>query len=249
MFICLATRAVHLEVAYSLGTDSFPNAFFRMTSRRGVPRDVLSDNGTNFVGGVNELKELEALDKERIQDTTASYGVKWHFHPPFAPHFSGVHEVMIKAAKKAIYAILGCADITDEELLSAVVGAEGLINSRPLTYQSISPEDIDAKSVAFNPRRRWHRVQELVRHFWHRWTREWLPGLNKRKKWHRDQDNIQVGDVVLVMSVDTSRGRWPLGRIIKTYAGADGRVRVADVQIGKGIIKRPIVKLCPLENH
>ena len=174
------------------------------------------------------MKELEALDKERIQDTTASYGVKWHFHPPFAPHFSGVHEVMIKAAKKAIYAILGCADITDEELLSAVVGAEGLINSRPLTYQSVSPEDIVpltpnhflhgqvggrfapecVDSVAFNPRRRWRRVQELVRHFWHRWTREWLPGLNKRKKWHRDQDNIQVGDVVLVMSVDTSRGRW-----------------------------------------
>ena len=62
---------------------------------------------------------------------------KWH-HPPFAPHFSGVHEVMIKAAKKAIYAILGCAGITDEEPLSAVVGAEGLINSRPLTYQSVS---------------------------------------------------------------------------------------------------------------
>ena len=51
------------------------------------------------------------------------------------------------------------------------------------------------------------------------------------------------------MSVDTPRGRWPLGRIIKTYAGADGRVQVTDVQIGKGIIKRPIVKLCPLENH
>ena len=138
--------------------------------------------------------------------------------------------------------------------------------ARPLTYQSISPEDIVpltpnhflhgqvggrfapecVDSVAFNSRRRWRRVQELVRHFWHRWTREWLPGLNKR---HRDQDNIQVGDVVLVMSVDTPRGRWPLGRIIKTYAGADGRVQVTDVQIGKGIIKRPIVKLCPLENH
>ena len=228
LFTCLATRAVHLEVAYSLDTDSFLNAFFRMTSRRGVPRDVLSDNGTNFVGGVNELKELEALDKERIQDTTASYGVKWHFHPPFAPHFSGVHEVMIKAVKKAIYAILGSADIKDGELLSAVVEAEGLINSRPLTYQPVSPEDIVpltpnhflhgqvggqcapecVDSVAFNPRRTWRRVQELVRHFWHRWTREWLPGLNKRKKWHRDQDNIQVGDVVLVMSVDTSRGRW-----------------------------------------
>ena len=44
--------------------------------------------------------------------------------PPLSPHFIGVHEVMIKAAKKAIYAILGSADVTDDELLSAIVGAE-----------------------------------------------------------------------------------------------------------------------------
>ena len=59
LFTCLATRAVHLEVAFSLDTDSFLNAFFRMASRRGLPEDVVCDNGTNFVGGSNELKELE----------------------------------------------------------------------------------------------------------------------------------------------------------------------------------------------
>ena len=48
---------------------------------------------------------------------------------------------MIQAAKKAIYAILNSADITDEELLSAEVGAEGLISSRRLTYQSVNPQD------------------------------------------------------------------------------------------------------------
>lgn len=113
-----------------------------MVSRRGLPKDIVCDNGTNFVGGSNELKELEALDHKKIQDVTTSHGVKWHFNPPLAPHFNGVHEIMIKAVKKAIYAILGSADITDEELLSAVVGAEGLINSRPLTYQSSDTADL-----------------------------------------------------------------------------------------------------------
>ena len=136
LFTCLPTRAVHLEVAFSLDTDSFLNAFFRMVSRRGRPKDVVCDNGTNFVGGSNELKELEAL--------------------------------------------------------SAVVGAEGLINSRPLTYQSSSPTDLtpltpnhflhgqlggrfapdSVDTEVFNPRKRWRRVQELVRHFWHRWLHE-----------------------------------------------------------------------------
>ncbi|XP_071959455.1 uncharacterized protein [Antedon mediterranea] len=106
---------------------------------------VLSDNGTNFVGGNNELKELRNLDNHITTDKTAAHGVKWRFNPPGAPHFSGVHEVMIKAAKRAIKAILENADITDEELISAVIGPEGLINSRPLhalTYQSASPNDV-----------------------------------------------------------------------------------------------------------
>ena len=170
------------------------------------------DNGTNFVGRSNELKELEALNQNKIQDMTTSHRIKWHFHPPLTPHFSGVHGIMIKAAKKAIYVILGAADITDEELLSAIVGAEGLINSRPLTYQSADPTDLIpltlnhflhgqirgcfapdcVDSVAFNPRRRWRRVQELVRHFWHRWLPEWVPSLSARKKWHSVQTDLYV---------------------------------------------------------
>ena len=89
------------------------------------------------------MKELEALDQNKIQDTTTSHGIKWHFH------FSGVHESMIKTAKRSIYAILGAADITDEELLSAVVGAEGLINSsvsRPNGLNSSNPQPFSPRS-------------------------------------------------------------------------------------------------------
>ena len=46
LFTCLATRAVHLEMSFSLDTDSFLNAFYRMASRRGLPDEVYSDNGT-----------------------------------------------------------------------------------------------------------------------------------------------------------------------------------------------------------
>ena len=268
LFTCLATRAVHLEMAYSVTTDSFLNAFYRMASRRNIPQDVLSDNGTNFVGGDNELRDLVLqLDQDKIQDSTANRGVRWHFNPPGAPHFSGVHEVMIKAAKKAIYSILADADITDEELFSAIVGAEGLINSRPLTYQSANANDIvpltpnhflhgqvggqfapdSVDSTDFNPRKWWRRVQELVRHFWNRWLREWLPGLNSRKKWHRQSDDLQVSDIVLVVSTDTPRGKWPLGRILETFPGKDGHVRTVDVKVGTTVMRRPIVKLCPLE--
>lgn len=88
---------------------------------------------------------------------------------------------------------------------------------------------------------------ELVRHFWHRWIREWLPALNVRRKWLTVERDIQVGDGGLVISRKTPRGHWPLGRIVEVYTGKDGHVRVAKVQVRKEEFIRPITKLCQLE--
>ena len=83
--------------------------------------------------------------------------------------------------------------------------------------------------------------------FWHRWLREWIPTLSARKKWHREHCDVQVGEIVAVISPDTTRGNWPLGRILEVYPGTDGRVRVAKVQVGEGTLVRSVNKLCPLE--
>lgn len=94
------TRAVHLEMTYGLDTDSFLNAFYRMTSQRGFPAQVISDNVTNFVGALRELRQfVNALDKTKIQEFTVNRGVVWRFNPPSASHFNGLQEILIKAAK------------------------------------------------------------------------------------------------------------------------------------------------------
>ena len=268
LFTCVTSRAVHLEMAFSLDTDSFLNAFYRMTSRRGRPTEVLSDNGSNFVGAERELRELvEALDQKKIEKSTADEGIKWTFIPPLAPHFGGVHETMIKSAKKAIRAVLGNADVNDEELMTAFTGAEDLLNSRPITYQTSNPEDnlpltpnhflhgriggefapssVDTND--YNARVRWRRVQELVRHFWNRWMREWLPTLARRSKLFNIRKNIKVGELVLVIEPNQPRGKWSMGRIEEIIKGNDGNVRSAKVRVRGSTYTRPIVKLCPLE--
>ena len=193
-------RAVHLEMAWGLDTYSFLNAFARFTSRQGVPTELISDNGTNFVGAVNELKELtQQLDEEKMKRKTGTQGTRWLFNPPAALHFGGAHEILVKAAKKVIYSVLSGSDINNEDLITVFAEVEGLLNLRPLTYQSadvrgisklhkvlltpnhfllgqmggqFTPEFEDVKE--FNPQQRWRKVQQLVSLVWQRWLDDWL---------------------------------------------------------------------------
>jgi len=52
-FVCLATKAVHIEAVTSLTTEAFLAALRRFIARRGRPRTIHSDNGTNFQGAAN----------------------------------------------------------------------------------------------------------------------------------------------------------------------------------------------------
>ena len=96
-----------------------------MVNQLGLPEEMLSDNGTNFVGVNKELRELvkQMTKDSKVNESLIKQGVKWTFNPPYAPHFGSVFETMIKAAKRAIIATLVNADITDEELLTAFTGA------------------------------------------------------------------------------------------------------------------------------
>ena len=94
------------------------------------------------MGAVGELKKLASqFDRQHLQSKTAELGLTWRFNPRGAPHFEGAHEVMVKAAKKAIYVDVGERDVNDEELIAVFAGVESLLNSRPLTYQSSDPRD------------------------------------------------------------------------------------------------------------
>ena len=78
-----------------------------MVNRRGVPMEVVTDNCGCFVAINKELKKLVSdLDEEKIKEATSLQKID----PPFAPFFGDVFKI---------------ADINDEELLSAFVGAKG----------------------------------------------------------------------------------------------------------------------------
>ena len=228
LFTCLSSKAVHLEMLLGLDTTAFLNGFYRMINRRGVTMEVITGNGGCFVAVNEKLKELVShLDEEKIKEATSLQKIKWPFNLPFAPQFGSVFEIMIKSTKRAVYDQLKNADINDEELLSAFAGAEGLINSRPLTYQSADARDVSPITqnhflfgrlggqfapdveewIYYGIKRRWRLVQFLVKHFWKCWMLEFIPTLNRGKKWQSVRQNVEVGEIVLVISADVPCGQ------------------------------------------
>ena len=93
-----------------------------MTSSRGLPQEVVSDNSTNCVEASSELRKLiNQLDEWKIKISAANKIIKSHFSPCYNPHFGEMHEKMIKSTKKAIHGTLGLVVITDEDLTTALM--------------------------------------------------------------------------------------------------------------------------------
>jgi len=100
IFVCMATKAVHFELVSSLSAEDFLATFRRFIARRGCPSHVFSDNGTNFVGAREEIRELQQLHeskrtREAITNLATSQGICWHHTPPRAPHFGGLWEAAV----------------------------------------------------------------------------------------------------------------------------------------------------------
>ena len=269
LFTCLVTRAIHIEVAHSLDTESFINALRRFIARRGKPDEIRSDNGGNFVKGEKELSNAIAdWNQAKIHESMLQRNIKWIFNPPASSHHGGVWERCIRTVRKVLKTLVREQVMDDESINTLMCEVESIINGRPLTKVSDDPHDLEALTpnhlLLLNPgssfppgrfskedncsRRRWRQVQYLADVFWRRWIREYLPSLQSRQKWNERCRNVKVGDIVLVVDEKTPRSSWPLARVSQVFANRkDGLVRSVKVRTSTAVLIRPISKIVLLE--
>ncbi|XP_049882518.1 uncharacterized protein LOC126378330 [Pectinophora gossypiella] len=266
LFVCFSTRALHLEIASDLSTEVFLLCLKRFISRRGKPTEIHCDNGRNFVGANNDLKQFLESCNESISSFGADEGIKFKFSPAYSPHFGGLWEAGVKSAKYHLTRIIGNNHLTYEELSTLFVQVEAILNSRPLTPLSSDPTDLypltpghfligrpltslpSPALLDVNPNRLncYQRIEQMKNHFWNRWRHEFLCELQHRAKWRINKGELLPGDMVILKEANLPPLKWKMGRIHQLYPGKDGIARVVDVMTSKGIVRRPVVNLCPL---
>ncbi|XP_076279061.1 uncharacterized protein LOC143208476 [Lasioglossum baleicum] len=268
LFICLATRAIHLELVLDYSTAAFLSAFDRFVSRRSLPSEMYSDNGTNFQGADKELSVAfqQVISDPALRSRLAGDSINWHFIPPAAPHFGGIWEAGVKSVKTHLKLILAAHTPSIEELNTLLCKIEACLNSRPLAPLSDDLESCEAltpghflvggpiKSVPtpsvldLNENRlsRWQTIHKMHEQFWKIWSNEYLRNLQTRTKWHSQAPNLQIGDLVLLKSATLPPAKWELGRVTKCHPGKDGLTRVVTVKTAHSQYVRSVTNLCKL---
>ncbi|XP_073964611.1 uncharacterized protein [Choristoneura fumiferana] len=262
VFVCLATKAVHLELVSDLTASAFIAALRRMSARRGTPRHLYSDNGRNFVGAnriiQEEYQEIQQVFDDQLKKEITELEITWHFNAPSWPSASGLFEAAVKSFKYHFKRVIGEQILTFEEFSTLLSQIEACLNSRPLCPISEDPEDLNyltpSHFLASGPiltlieterdlRTRWKLTQKIFQDLWKRWRSEYLTTLTSRCKWKQARENVRINDVVLIHDDNMPPGKWLMGRIVELHPGQDGLVRVVTLKTKSGYLRRPVTKI------
>ncbi len=265
VFICFCVKAVHLELVEDLTTEAFLACLQRFVARRGLPKVIYTDNGSNFVGAKRDLAELRDFINSRVSSSEdvvnwySTQGIKWHCSPSRAPHFGGLWESAVRSMKTLLRKTIGAHILTFGELSTILTQIEQVLNSRPplvpidgpaedgstpltpghfLINRSLHALPQRGNTEKISSQRRWNLVQRLSEDFWRRWEKEYLRCLQKSSKWKTGSRELHVDDIVLLKDPEAFNRTWPMARVVKLYPGSDGHVRVVDISIKGKIYRR-----------
>ncbi|XP_055522717.1 uncharacterized protein LOC129716899 [Wyeomyia smithii] len=274
IFVCFATKAVHIELVSDLSTPAFLSALRRFIARRGRIRELHSDNGTAFKGAANHLRHVfemlksNGTERDRIVAWCVDNEIEWKFSPPRAPHFGGLWEAAVKSAKYHLLREIGHTSISQEDMITLLAQIEMCLNSRPLTPIPGEPTDLEVLTpghflVGSNMQavpepslihtseshlNHWQRTQKIFQRIWARWYPEYLAQLQSRAtKGCKRPVPIERGRIVVIKDDNLPPATWPLGKIVKLHPGKDGVTRVVTIKtaVAENVV-RPIARIAIL---
>ncbi|XP_077985927.1 uncharacterized protein LOC144440430 [Glandiceps talaboti] len=260
-----------------LTTETFLHAFRRFAARRSLPRKIMSDNGSTYLSAADRIGKLlnstpvqNYLANHRIEWSFIPKRAPWFggfwerligltktsLGKVLGRTFVSVDE--LQTVLTEIEATLNDRPLTylsaDPNDLQPLTPSH-LLHGRlitPLPYYTSDEDELNDPTFGNheNLQRRTEHLAKIHSHFWKRWSHDYLNTLREKDRISGKgalQNQIRMGDVVLVEDKSVPRLRWPLALVEKLNVGNDGLVRSAVIRTRTGKTSRPIVKLYPLE--
>ena len=263
IFVCMVTKAVHIEIVSDLTTENFLNALKRFINRRGFPANIYSDNASNFKGASNELLELfKLLQSKGFNETVNKFctenASQWHFIPPYSPNFGGLWEANVKLFKYHFKRVAYNRRFTFEQFQTFATEIEAIINSRPLTPMSVDPNDltaltpghfligdsmkclpsVDYESLPDNRLTAYEIITKIKNDFWKQWYKQYINELIVHYQKQTSNIKLKKGMMVILKDKDLPSMQWHLGRVEELHPGEDNVIRAATIRTSSGLHKR-----------
>ncbi|GFS56853.1 integrase catalytic domain-containing protein [Trichonephila clavipes] len=154
--------------------------------------------------------------------------------------------------------------LTIEEFLTITVQIEGILNYRPLiplaaeveNFEVLTPGHFlighvlnaivepDLCSANTNKLDKYRKITKTVQNIWKSWKKDYLNNLQARSKWQFDQSNVKINTVVLLKEDNLPIAHWIIGKIVQTYPGTDGKIRVQFKLANDNFVKKTYFKNC-----
>ena len=175
---------------------------------------MVLDNGKTFKAAAKVIQSVVSHDD--VKQYLSNLGVKWVFNLPKARWWGAIFERLIRSVKRCLRKIIWQARLSYDELTTAIVEVEAMINSRPLTYVAMDildepltpfhlltghrilslPDNLCCKPEEVNETpdighsqltRRACHLNNTLDSFWRRWRKEYLLELREAHRYHHGQ--------------------------------------------------------------
>ncbi|XP_065224373.1 uncharacterized protein LOC135848400 [Planococcus citri] len=275
IFVCMITRAIHLELLENMTTQEFLLAFRNFIALRTIPKFVISDNAPQFKITKSAFENLwqQIISDNDVTDFCKNNLIEWKLLPEYAPWHGGFYKRLIGIVKMSLKKTIFNCIITENQLRTVLYEVTSVINSRPIVYVGendsnvLTPNDLMNTKFDFIPDidnvknikrdvivNLWKRSNDIINQFWNVWKFQYLTSLRERNISIKQKKNVvdlvpKVGDIVLIEGDKKfcPRGEWKVGKVINVNVSSDSNVRSAIVETKNSKLTRPINKLYPLE--
>ena len=259
VYTCRSTKAVCLLATAGYSTSHFLARHEEYMARKGKPRSVTTDRGTQLVKGGIVLAEKEKPSNWNWAEVVQKNSVSdWVFVPIGSPHRNGLAESTVKILKKSLSLALGPGVVLAfSELVTLLAKIAHSINCRPLGidrvsgdsqqeefFMPITPNHLllghsgdDSPPLDYSENSsvtaRLAYVTAVYDAWWRSWVKQVLPTLVPLRKWRKISRNITVGDVCLMTYIGNLKDDYRMVRVVRVQPDKKGLVRSVTVAYRK----------------